>query len=57
MWKSIIHAGLIAGMLDITAATFQAYLMRGTTPGQILQFIASGVFGSLAYEGGMAMIV
>jgi hypothetical protein len=57
MWKSIIRAGLIAGLLDIAAASIQAYLIRGTTPGQILQFIASGFFGSSAYEGGMVMMM
>jgi hypothetical protein len=55
--KTILQAGLLAGILDITADSIQAYLMRGTTPGQILQFIASGAFGPAAFEGGTRMML
>ena len=39
---SALTAGLIAGALDITAACIQAYLKTGTTPAQVLKYVASG---------------
>jgi hypothetical protein len=41
-FASALTAGLIAGTLDITAACIQAYLKTGTTPGQVLRYVASG---------------
>jgi hypothetical protein len=46
-----LTAGLIAGILDITAA-FLVYGRYGAQPEQILQGIASGVLGPSAYNGG-----
>lgn len=46
-----LTAGLIAGILDITAA-FLVYGRYGAPPEQILQGIASGVLGPSAYNGG-----
>lgn len=57
MWKQICKAALIAGCLDITAACTQAWLVKSTTPGIVLQYIASGVFGKDAYTGGMGYIL
>jgi hypothetical protein len=56
MWKQILKTGFIAGLLDITAACLQAYLLRGTTPPTILQYIASGVWGKAAFNGSAAMM-
>ena len=56
MWKSILKAGLIAGTLDIIAASVQAYLVAGITPGKLLQFVASGAFGKTAFDGGVQMM-
>lgn len=46
-----LTAGLIAGILDITAA-FLVYGRYGAQPEQILQGIASGVLGPSAFGGG-----
>ena len=41
-FASALTAGLVAGALDITAACIQAYLKTGTTPSQVLKYVASG---------------
>jgi len=41
-FTSALTAGLIAGTLDITAACIQAYIKTGTTPSQVLRYVASG---------------
>ncbi|HMK17029.1 MAG TPA: hypothetical protein VK492_02420 [Chitinophagaceae bacterium] len=41
-FASALTAGLVAGTLDITAACIQAYLKTGTTPSQVLKYVASG---------------
>lgn len=51
MWKQIFKATFIAGSLDIIAAFIQAYLSRKTTPGIVLEYIASGIFGTDAFSG------
>jgi hypothetical protein len=48
---------LIAGSLDITAASIQAYAVKALTPDVVLKFIASGMFGKDAYAGGAQYIV
>jgi uncharacterized membrane protein YagU involved in acid resistance len=45
---TIAAAGLIAGVLDATAATVSS----GATPQRVFQTIASGLLGRSAYEGG-----
>jgi hypothetical protein len=57
MWKQIFKTTLIAGFLDITAACTQAWLVKGTTPDIILKYIASGIFGKAAFDGGAGFIV
>jgi vacuolar-type H+-ATPase subunit I/STV1 len=49
--SATLTAGLIAGILDITAAFF-VYGWYGAEPIQILQGIASGILGPSAYNGG-----
>lgn len=51
--RTILFAGLTAGTLDILAA-FLVYCLikQATTPMQLLQYIASGVFGKTAFAGG-----
>ena len=44
-FASALTAGLVAGILDITAACIHAYLRNGTTPEQVLRGIAGGAFG------------
>lgn len=41
-FASALIAGLVAGTLDIFAACIQAYLKTGTTPSQVLKYVASG---------------
>jgi len=54
-WKPILIATLIAGTLDITAAFANAWLSNGVTPDRVLAYIASGVWGKAAYNGGFEM--
>ncbi|MEP7266094.1 MAG: hypothetical protein ABI844_00610 [Saprospiraceae bacterium] len=55
MKKVILSTVVIAGTLDIVAAFIQSYLMSGVMPSALLKFIASGVFGSVATNGGLGM--
>ena len=52
-----LKAGLIAGLLDISAAFIQYYSRTGRNPLAVLKFIASGVFGKAALTGGTEMIL
>jgi len=51
--RVVLQGGLLAGVLDITAA-FLVYGLRGAPPLRILQSIASGLLGTEAFEGGLA---
>ena len=51
--RSILLAGFVAGLLDITAAIISFYLNRHQPPTRMFQFIASGVLGKSAFSGGM----
>jgi hypothetical protein len=51
--RSILLAGLAAGVLDILAA-FATSTARGGSPGRLLRFIASGLLGPSAAQGGAA---
>jgi hypothetical protein len=51
--RTIVCAGLLAGALDITAASV-VYGLRGARPVRILQSIASGLMGAAAFQGGAA---
>jgi hypothetical protein len=55
--QHVIAIGLIAGLLDITAATTQFLLSGGKNPVQILLFIASGIYGKEAFAGGTGMAI
>ncbi len=57
MWKQILKSVIIAGCLDITAASIQAYVSKGISPDVVLKFIASGWFGKEAYSGGLEYIM
>ena len=54
---AVLTTGLIAGTLDILAACLSAYIQRGMTPEKLLQFVASGLFGADAFNGGVAMAI
>ncbi len=49
--KVILLAGILAGVLDLTAALITGWL-RGTRPVRILHAIASGVLGASSYKAG-----
>lgn len=51
-YKTILLAGSIAGVLDITAAVATT-LLRSRPPTRMLQSIASGVLGLNSYNGGL----
>lgn len=50
---TILYGGLTAGVLDITDAVVTSLLV-GSSPGRMLQYIASGLLGPRSYEGGAA---
>lgn len=50
--KAVVQAWLIVGTLDILAAIIQTLLAGGSIT-RLMQYIASGVFGPSAFEGGM----
>jgi hypothetical protein len=50
--RTILLAGLLAGVLDGIAAAAQAYLMRGMNPVVVFQYVASGALGRNAFDGG-----
>jgi uncharacterized membrane protein YagU involved in acid resistance len=51
-FKTILLAGLVAGVLDLTAAVVTT-LLRGRPPTRMLQSIASGLLGLDSYNGGL----
>jgi hypothetical protein len=50
---AIFAAGLLCGVMDITAA-FLTLALKGISPRQILQGIASGLIGPTSFRGGWA---
>ncbi len=49
--RAISIAGFVVGALDITSALLMARL-RGSTATRLLQFVASGLLGQRAFDGG-----
>jgi uncharacterized membrane protein YagU involved in acid resistance len=54
-FSTIAKAGLVAGLLDITAAFINYRISTGKNPVRVLEFIASGVFGKSAFAGDATM--
>jgi len=52
-FRAIATTGLIVGAMDITSALIMA-VTRGSTATRLLQFVASGVLGRNAFDGGLA---
>jgi hypothetical protein len=53
--KPILYAGALVGVLDITAACIQVYIVSRMMPVRLLQGIAAGVLGrAAAVNGGLA---
>lgn len=55
--KTILWSGLIAGVLDSIAGVIVYYFYFDLNPLQVLQFIASGVHGPSAINGGTRMVL
>ena len=51
--QPIFWGGLIAGTLDICAAFLTAWWRAGVGPGALLRFVASGLLGPAAAQGGV----
>ena len=51
--KAIVFGGLLAGVLDLTAACVNSGL-SGVSPVRVFQAIASGLLGAQSYRGGAA---
>lgn len=49
-------AALLVGTLDIAAACVQYFVKTGKSPVNVIRYIASGAFGSNAYNGAVEMI-
>jgi len=52
-FRAILTTGLVVGAMDITSAIVLT-LLRGGTIMRLMQFIASGVLGKSAFQGGLA---
>ena len=55
--KFILKAGLIAGTLDITAASLNFYFKTGLNISIVFKYIASAIFGKEAMTGGEGMVL
>jgi len=55
-WIPILITTIIAGTLDIIAACINAWLSNDVMPDRVLAYIASGIWGKAAYNGGPEMI-
>jgi hypothetical protein len=53
--RAIAISGLIVGTMDITSAIIIA-ILRGSTMTRLMQFIASGLLGPSAFQGGAAIV-
>jgi len=51
--RAIAITGLVVGAMDITSA-FIIAISRGSTATRLLQFVASGLLGQKAFQGGAA---
>ena len=52
-YRPILAAGLLCGAMDITAAFINSGL-RGVSPLRVLRYIAAGLLGAAARNGGLA---
>ncbi len=55
--NQILKAGLLVGTLDILAACLQFFINTNKEPSVVFKFIASGVFGTKAFSGGVPMVI
>jgi hypothetical protein len=57
MFRTISLTALLAGTLNFFSAIIQYYIETGKEPTPVLRYIASGIFGKEAFEGGMLMLI
>ena len=55
--NTIFWSGLISGILDALAACIVYYYRQGFNPGDVMKYVASGLYGPSALAGGNDMIV
>lgn len=55
--QTILWAGLISGVLDATAGVVIYWIFKGLNPLQILQYIASGIFGPQVINGSFIYVL
>jgi uncharacterized membrane protein YagU involved in acid resistance len=55
--NTILWAGLVAGLLDGIASSIMLYIKLGLNPGQVMQYVASALYGPSAFAGGTPMIL
>ncbi len=55
--KTILWSGLVAGVLDAVAGVIVYFIFFKFNPFQVLQFIATGIHGAEAMNGGITMII
>lgn len=55
-FDAIVYSGLVAGILDLLAASINAYL-RGTSPERVWQYVASGLLGASSYGRGYVSVL
>lgn len=55
--KTLLWSGLIAGVLDSMAGVIVYYIYFNLNPLQVLQFIASGIYGPEAINSGPGMVI
>lgn len=51
-FQAILCGGLIAGILDLTAACVSSWFRAGVSPLRVMQSIASGLLGGESFTGG-----
>ena len=57
MRRTIFRITLIAGTLDIMAAFIHSYLTDNVRPSTVLKYIASGLFGTKAFDSSVEMLM
>src|SRR3569833_130591 len=55
--QTIIWAGLTAGLLDAMAASTMFNIKLGLNPWQVMQYVASAIYGPSALTGGIPMVI
>jgi len=53
---TIIYAGALCGVLDISAACINTHVASGFTPEHVLQSVAGGLLGRSTYQGGLTTV-